>query len=145
MVPVTFAILMNFLAMVLLDIDLDIATSLIAGMALGIGIDDTIHFAMTLKDNAATTSNLRKAVEVTLRTSGRDIILTSIALIAAFLTYFASGFVPIIHFGFLNTLTLVTTTFAAMVILPALFLWVGIDRLGWSKSKSMQEQVAVAK
>lgn len=122
MVPVTLAVLINFLFMAVTGIQLDIATSLISGMALGIGIDDTIHFTLGLRNMVRETGDMELAIKKTVLSSGKAIIYTSIALTAGFCTYFISSFRPIIHFGLLNALTLVTTTIAALIVLPALFI-----------------------
>ena len=52
--------------------------------------------------------------------SGKPILLTSASLVGGLLVLSLSGFLPIVYFGLLISLVLVSTTFGALVILPAL-------------------------
>jgi hypothetical protein len=58
-------------------------------------------------------------LENTLIHAGRPILHTSVALVAGLMVLTASNFLPIVYFGILVSFAIVTTTFSALLILPA--------------------------
>ena len=127
LIPVSMAVGVNFIIMALFSINLDIATTLVSSMAIGIGIDDTLHFMLTYRKLKAEGLPNYDAIRKTLATSGRAIIYTSIALVMGFLVFLFSNFQPVVHFGALNALTILIATVATLGVLPATLLLVDSD------------------
>src|SRR5881397_2072273 len=122
-----FAILPNVVPIVLffgtmgwLGILLNLGTSLIAAIALGIAVDSTIHYMARLNLELRGETDQTAALVRTLRTVGVPIVYTTIALFFGFLTFALSGFVPIKNFGILAGVTMATALGANLVLLPAL-------------------------
>jgi predicted RND superfamily exporter protein len=122
-----FAILPNVLPIVVffgmmgyLGILLNLGTSLIAAIALGIAVDSTIHFMARLNLELQGETDQEAALVRTLRTVGVPIVYTTIALFAGFLTFGLSSFVPIQNFGVLASVTMATALGANLVLLPGL-------------------------
>jgi hypothetical protein len=117
---VSVALLLNFGVMGWLGIPLDIATTLISSIAIGIGVDDSIHFILrykrAIKENG---KNPDQATVVTVNSAGRPILNTSLALILGFSALCVASFKPVIYFGSLTALSMLTTTIGALFILPA--------------------------
>ncbi len=103
-----------------LGIDLNLGTSLIAAIALGIAIDSTIHYMARLNLELHGETDQRAAIGRTLRRVGAPIIYTTVALALGFLTFAFSSFIPIQDFGRLSSMTMVTALGANLVLLPAL-------------------------
>src|SRR5262249_32762539 len=122
-----FAILPNVLPIMIffgvmggLGIFLNLGTSLIAAIALGIAVDSTIHYMPRLTLELRGETDQAAAVVRTMQTVGVPIVYTTIALCLGFLTFAISGFVPIKNFGILAGITMVTALAANLVLLPAL-------------------------
>jgi len=122
-----FAILPNVVPIVIffgvmgwLGIYLNLGTSLIAAIALGIAVDSTIHYMARLNLELRGETDQAAAIVRTVRTVGVPIVYTTIALFFGFLTFGFSSFVPIQNFGILAGVTMVTSLGANLVLLPAL-------------------------
>jgi predicted RND superfamily exporter protein len=126
LIPLMTGIMLNFIFMVVADIPFDVVTVMFSSVALGVGIDDSIHLLISYRRQMAlhreqTGQVDRKSVLThTLRTAGRPIFVTSISLVAGLLVLIFSQFMPILYFGVLVSLALFTTTVGALVILPAI-------------------------
>ena len=121
------AILPNVLSIVIffglmgwLGVLLNMGTSLIAAIALGIAVDSTIHYMSRLNLELRGETEQSAAVVRAIGTVGVPIVYTTIALLLGFLTFAASSFVPIQNFGILAAATLATSLGANLVFLPAL-------------------------
>src|SRR5216117_2945073 len=122
-----FAILPNVVPIVIffgvmgwLGIYLNLGTSLIAAIALGIAVDSTIHYMARLNLELRGETDQAAAIVRTLRTVGVPIVYTTIALFFGFLTFALSSFIPIRNFGILAGVTMATALGANLVLLPAL-------------------------
>jgi predicted RND superfamily exporter protein len=103
-----------------LGIFLNLGTSLIAAIALGIAVDSTIHYMARLNLELKGETDQSAALVRTLHTVGVPILYTTVALFFGFLTFGLSSFVPIQNFGILTGVTLAASLGANLVFLPAL-------------------------
>ena len=121
------AILPNLLAIVFffgllgwLEIPLNLGTSLIATIALGIAVDNTVHFMARLSRERRGSGDQVEALRETLRGVGVPVVFTTVALFLGFLVFAGSSFVPIRSFGQLTAVTIVAALLANLIVLPAL-------------------------
>ncbi|MBU0993124.1 MAG: MMPL family transporter [Proteobacteria bacterium] len=119
LIPMSTAVIISFGIMGWFGIDLDITTSIIAAITIGIGVDDTIHFLNTYRYYLSQGLTVNQTIEKTLSVSGKAIIFTSFALILGFGVLVTSSFKPLILFGLLMSITMITTTLGALLILPS--------------------------
>jgi hypothetical protein len=119
LIPLTVAVLINFGIMGWFNIALDMTTSVIAAVTIGIGIDDTIHFMNSFRHNRARGYSIDESIDRTLNVSGKAIIFTSVALIFGFLVFLLSQFIPLNLLGILLAITMTATTLGALLVLPA--------------------------
>jgi len=118
-IPVSIALLLNFGTMSWLGIPLDIATTLISSIAIGIGVDDSIHYIIRhVRERRNGAPDDMAAMLNTIRTSGRAIFYTSLALVMGFSVLLVASFKPVVYFGGLTALTMINTTLGALFILP---------------------------
>lgn len=103
-----------------LEIPLDPATVMIASIALGIAVDDTIHFLAHYRKRREAGVTREDAVEETLEVVGRPMVITSLVSALGFLVLCWSDFVPLFHFGLLTAVTMGTALLGDLVVLPAL-------------------------
>ena len=127
LIPMSVAVIVNFGIMGWLQINLDMATSVIAAITIGIGVDDTIHFLNTFRHNRARGLSIDETIRRTLAVSGKAILFTSLALIFGFSVLITSNFLPIALFGILTATTMINTTIGALLVLPSVIKATGIN------------------
>lgn len=134
--PLAVAVLVNFGAMGALGIPLDIMTSPIAAMAVGIGSDYAVYFMFRFREELAVSRTRQLALASTMQTSGKAIVYVSSAIAGGYLVLCVSGFVFHIELGVLVALAMIVSSVAAITVLPALllltrpaFLFAGNDHL----------------
>jgi len=118
--PNVLPIVIFFGVMGALGIYLNLGTSLIAAIALGIAVDSTIHYMARLNLELQGETDQSAAMVRTLCAVGPPIIFTTVALFFGFLVFAFSSFVPIQNFGILTGVTMVTALATNLVLLPAL-------------------------
>jgi len=119
-VPLVVPIFLNFGIMGLTGIKLNAATAVIASLAIGIGIDYSIHFLSRYRHEITMQGSVEKAIERSLHTSGRAILYNALAVAAGFLVLVPSNFVIISPLGILVALVMITTSLASLTLLPAI-------------------------
>lgn len=120
--PLAVAVLVNLGAMGFAGIPLDIITSPIAAMAVGIGSDYAVYFLFRFQEELAVSRTRGLALASTMQTSGKAIVYVSSAIAGGYLVLCISGFVFHIELGVLVALAMVASSFAAITLLPALLL-----------------------
>ena len=103
-----------------LGVSLNLGTSIIASIAIGIAVEDAIRYLARLSAEIRETHDQERAIFQTIATVGKPIIYASAALGLGFLTFLFSNFVPIQKFGLLTTVTIVAAFVNDLVLLPAL-------------------------
>jgi len=119
-IPLAFSLIINFGLMGHLGIRLDVGTAMVASIAIGIGVDYTIHFLHSYHAERIKEDDLHLVTQRTLTTTGKAIIFNAISVAAGFLVLLFSNFYPLIYLGFLIAVTMVTSSIASLTILPLL-------------------------
>ena len=110
-------------------VPLDLITVTIAAIAMGVGIDAAIQYTVRYRiELAATGGDRRAAVTRSHATIGRSIWIATSIMVAGFIVLALSDFVPTVMFGLFNALAMVMGQFAALTVLPSLFLLTGLPR-----------------
>lgn len=120
-IPLAFTIILNYMAMGIAGIKLDLFTSIIASVAIGVGIDYTIHFMTEYKSLRMQSDNLEEVTRGTLRSSGAGIITNALAVGLGFMVLCLSRFVVLRYIGILVAIVMFTSSMLAMTILPGIF------------------------
>ncbi len=118
LIPIIFGLLLNFGAMSYFKVPLDFITSMIASIAVGLGVDNSIHYLIRFTRTAHDLP-LDERIKSALTTSGIPIFFTSFTLIAGFSVLLFSSFKPILYFGFLISVTMLGCLIGVIFILPA--------------------------
>jgi predicted RND superfamily exporter protein/anti-sigma regulatory factor (Ser/Thr protein kinase) len=134
--PNCFPILMNFGIMGWLGIKLSMATSLIASIAIGLAVDDTIHYLHRYNLEFKKDLDKDRALRDTIKQVGKPIVMTSLTISIGFLVLMFSQFKPTAIFGFLMVITMATALIGDLVILPSLMLRVELVT-AWDLMKLM--------
>jgi len=122
LIPNIFPVLLHFGIIGFLGIPLNTATALIAAVAIGIAVDDTIHFLSRYNRERKKGLDVVRAVEITMLVKGRALISSSVILCVAFGVLVTSDFIPNIYFGMLSGLIMITAVIGDIVILPAILM-----------------------
>lgn len=122
LVPNIVPIVVLFGLMGWTGITLNIATSMIAGIAIGIAVDDTIFYLTTFNRLTRETGSEERAIDRAGRVVGLPIFVTCASLTAGFLVVCLSNFVPIRHFGLLASTTMIVGLAADLLLLPSLLM-----------------------
>ncbi|MCP4089867.1 MAG: MMPL family transporter, partial [Gammaproteobacteria bacterium] len=101
---------------------LDMATAMIASVAVGIAVDDTIHVYHGFIHRVRQGTRPVAAMVRTYRQAGRAVMTTTIILSAQFLVLTLSHFVPTTNFGLLTSVGLVTALLFDLLLLPAILM-----------------------
>ena len=120
LVPNVIPIVALFGLMGWAGIRLNIATSMIAVIAIGIAVDDTIHYFSEFNRQLRATGDQERAILNVERTVGQPIVYSALALIAGFAIVCLSNFQPLRHFGFLASATMLIGLVAELLITPAI-------------------------
>lgn len=118
-VPNLFPVLAIFGVMGWLDITLNVATVMLASVALGIVDDDTIHFISRYRRETARGAGTDDAIVTATRSEGRAALTTTLINSAAFMMLAFSEYKPTAWFGGMLALTMGVAFLAEVFILPA--------------------------
>lgn len=117
--PLFIPILINFGLMGFAGISLNAATAMIASISVGVGIDYSIHFLSRYRHELGICGDTNQAVITAINTSGRAIMYNALAVAAGFIVLVLSNFVPVVQSGYLTALVMLTSSTAALTVLPA--------------------------
>lgn len=113
--------------MALLRVPFNTVTSMMLAIALGIAVDDTIHYLWRYLSFRRRGHGVRRSIAATQLSVGRACTLTSLVIAAGFAVMSLSRFLPIAYFGGVISVVMVIALAANLMLLPALLL--SVD--GW--------------
>ncbi len=102
---------------------LDIGTSMIATITLGIAIDDTIHFISKYVDGKRKYNDNYLAVEYAFENCASALIQTTVVLFFGFGIFIFAEFLPNRNFGFFTSVCIVMALLTDLLLLPAILLF----------------------
>lgn len=103
-----------------LSIPLDIMTITIAAIALGIAVDDTIHFMHRFEFELKHSGSYEEAVKNSLNSVGHPMYHTTIIIVIGFSILMLSNLVPTIYFGLLTGVVMISVLISNLLLLPRL-------------------------
>jgi predicted RND superfamily exporter protein len=122
MVPNLLPIIITMGCMGLAKIPLDINSLMIGSIALGIVVDDTVHFMYNFQRYYHKTADPYVAIEKTLLGTGRALLITSLVLCTGFFILLSASLNNFVIFGFFTGVTILIALLADFVLVPALML-----------------------
>lgn len=111
------ALVLGYMGWTQLPIDLN--SLLVASIALGIAVDDTVHFLHHFKLAYRSTGDVETGVQRAVSTAGRAMVMTSIILVTGFLVFLFASTNASMRFGLLTAITIVCALVVDMTVLPA--------------------------
>jgi hypothetical protein len=119
LVPNLWPVLFALGAMGWLGVPIDSTTVMIAAVALGLAVDDTLHSLGYFRRALAARGGPPAAAVRALGRAAPALILTTALLVAGFGVCASSGFLPVARFGGLTALALTAALAADLLLLPA--------------------------
>ena len=140
-VPNIFPVIILFGVMGYADIPLNIGTTMAAAIAVGIAVDDTLHFMLRYNQELKSSKSQTLAMQQTLFEEALPVVSASVALSVGFLVFAQSAFDPVAQFGMLSALVIVTALIADFVITPLLISSLRLVTLWDLLSSRVRQQV----
>ena len=128
LVPILSTVLILFGFMGWMGIPLDIATTLVGSISIGIGIDYSIYFINSFYLARKEGFNTPEALSNTLSIAGKSITINVLAVTCGFLVLLLSRLSPLARFGLLVGMTMVTSGLGATTLLPSLLMLTRKDK-----------------
>jgi predicted RND superfamily exporter protein/two-component sensor histidine kinase len=142
LIPNCFPILVNFGLMGWLGIDLSLATSLVACVAIGLAVDDTIHYLVRYNTEFRKDLDKDRALTATLRKVGRPMIFTTITISAGFSVLAFSHFKPTSTFGLMMVAIMISALIGDLLLTPSLMLHIELVT-AWDLLKLMPGRIGL--
>jgi len=114
--------------MQLLGKPIDIGTSIVSTVCLGIAVDDTIHFISSYKQYRAEGLDPKQSISETFLVTGKALVVTTALLVVGFGAFIFADFVPNRNFGMLCAMVLALALITDLLFLPALLLSIDTDK-----------------
>ena len=131
MIPNLAPIIMGLFIMYVGHIPLDMFTLLIGSIAIGLAVDDTIHFMHNFRRYYLETGDATKAIEQTFFTTGKAMVITTLVLALGFFAYMAAYMISVQNFGILTGSVIIFALLSDLLLAPALM--VVVAKRGWIK------------
>lgn len=120
MIPNLTPIVITVGVMTIFNMPMDVSTLMVGSVALGLAVDDTIHFMHNYQRFYLRHGDNALAIRETLATTGQALFFTSLSLSAAFLVYTLSSMDNLVNFGLLTSFCIVMAFLADVTFSPAL-------------------------
>jgi len=121
-IPIIASIVILFGVMGFTGIPLNMATVLVASIALGIGIDYSIHVITHYNQSRKEGASVSYAISSTIGISGKAIVINVTSVSAGFLVLLFSEMVPLQYFGLLISLSMIGSGLGALTLLPVILI-----------------------
>jgi predicted RND superfamily exporter protein len=143
MVPNLLPILLTLGFMGWTGIPLDIFTLLIGCIAIGLAVDDTIHFIHGFQRNWEQHGDSGRAISQTLETTGKALLFTTLVLSAGFFIFTLSSLNNLIAFGLLTGFAILMAFISDVTVTPALLTLVSRSRTPATVSRADSGQAVI--
>ncbi len=119
-IPIAVTVIILFGVMGLTHIPLNMGTVLVASIAMGIGIDYSIHFITHFHEGVKSGLSVPESIADTMKISGKAILINFSSVAGGFLVLVFSKLVPMQYFGILVALSMLSSSLGALTLLPVI-------------------------
>ncbi|MEE4354018.1 MAG: MMPL family transporter [Desulfatiglans sp.] len=120
MIPNLTPVILSMGLLYWLNMPLDMFTMLIGAIALGLAVDDTVHFMHNFQRYYAETKDVTESVRKTLHSAGRAMLVTSIILSIGFFLFMFASMQNVVRFGLFTGITVLLALMADFFTVPAM-------------------------
>ena len=97
---------------------MNVVTVMISSIALGISVDDTIHYLARYRVESRKTGDRLQAMRRTMLHTGKAIVFTSVVMAGGFWVICLSDFRPNIYLGLLTGVSMIAALLGDLLLLP---------------------------
>jgi predicted RND superfamily exporter protein len=119
LIPNLIPLLVGLGAMAYFGVALNPGTVMVTAVALGIVVDDTVHFMTAISRELCNTSDIAVAINRAVADIGRPIVVTSLLLTVGFSVLLLGSFMPSRQIGGITALIIVVALVADLLLVPA--------------------------
>lgn len=120
MIPNLLPILTTMGIMGTLKVPLDLNSLMIGSIAIGIVVDDTVHFIYNFQKYYNRSSNPYDAIRETMLGTGRALLITSLVLCTGFFILMFASLNHLVNFGLFTGITILIALAADFLLVPAI-------------------------
>jgi predicted RND superfamily exporter protein len=124
MIPNLTPIILTLGLMGWTGIPLDAFTLMVGAIAIGLAVDDTIHFMHNFRRYYERSGDVPQSVRETLVSTGQALFFTSLVLSTGFFLYMFASMSNLFYFGLLTGFTIIVAFLADLILAPALMMLV---------------------
>ena len=120
MIPNVLPIMVAVLVMLLADIPLNLSNILIGSIAIGICVDDTIHFFHHFQNGYKASGDVEQGITHAFESTGRAMALTTVVLVLGLGGYLTGTLTSLVDFGVLVSTCVIFALISDLIVAPAL-------------------------
>lgn len=120
MAPNLLPLAIMFAVMGISGINLDLATATVASIALGVAVDDTIHFLFHYQKERKAVRNYSEAIIETHDKIGRIIVISSVILCVGYAILLLASLKTAVYLGLLTLISVIGAIIGDLILLPQL-------------------------
>jgi predicted RND superfamily exporter protein len=118
--PLSISVLINFAIMGFAGIKLNLGTSMVASVSIGVGIDYTIHCLEAYKREYKASKGSGEFLWPVFISTGKAIVINAVSVGAGFAVLLFSRFTMLANLGLLIAITMFSSALVSLTVLPAL-------------------------
>ena len=118
--PMSISVLLIFGVLGNFGIPLNMTTSLLTCILVGVGVDYSVHFLWHLREHIREGDTLEDAIANTMKVSGKGILFNGISVVVGFSVLMYSVFMPLKAFSVLIMASIAFCLIGGLAILPAM-------------------------
>jgi len=123
MIPNLLPILIALGALGWSGVPMNVFTMFVGSIALGLAVDDTLHFLHGFKRYHLQCGDTEEAIRKTFVSTGRALLVTTVALSLGFFLFAFASLQSVVLFGLLTGASIVMAVVADFIVMPALLIW----------------------
>jgi len=123
-IPNLFPVILLFGVMGYFDVTLNTGTVMVAAIAIGICVDDTMHFLVSYNQQMRNYDDPADGIRAAMQHEARPILSTSMALALGFGVLAFSDFPPVVDFGVLSAIVIIFAVISNFILLPVLLSYI---------------------
>lgn len=131
LIPNVLPVLLSMGALGWMGVELDFATVMMAGIALGIAVDDTVHYLARYREELAVDGDPARAMRRCHATVGKGNVTACLVLFLGMGSMVLSNFPPHRTFGVIIAITMAVAMVADLLLLPSLLHLTGLRPGRW--------------
>ena len=146
-IPNLFPVVLLFGVMGYFDVTLNTGTAMVAAIAIGICVDDTMHFLVSYNQQMRNYDDPADGIRAAMQHEARPILSTSMALALGFGVLAFSDFPPVVDFGVLSAIVIIFAVISNFILLPVLLSYIRLvtiwDVLGVNMQSTLIDKCAL--